>query len=165
VTSVKVPTDVGLPEEMFIQMVKSMYGNLPLTSIAIGETTTVPLDFTLPLPFPGAAPMKMEGDVKHTLRSVDTTPAGRIAKFDQVTDGKMVNDIQMSLPNGTVQVSVAFKMNGGGTLLTNLDKGILASSESNATFDGTLRMSGGATPQLPPMILHGKTKSTTTSSN
>jgi hypothetical protein len=110
--------------------------------------------------------MKMQGDVKHTLASLETTAAGRIAKFDQVMDGKMVNDIEVSLPNGKVQLSVDFKMSGGGAMLTNLDKGILASSESTQTFDGTFRFSGGPnTPQLPPMNLHGKSKSTATGTN
>ena len=108
----------------------------------------------------------MQGDVKHTLASIETTPAGRIAKFDHVMDGKVVSDIEMSLPTGKVQLSVDFKMNGGGAMLTNLDKGVLASSETTANFDGTFRISGGSnTPPIPPMSLHGKTKSTTTSTN
>jgi len=166
VVNVKVPADVGLPEETFKQMLKSMYGNLPDTSIAVGETTAVPLDFTIPLPLPGAAPLKMQGDAKHTLASIETTSEGRIAKFDHLMDGKMVSDIELSLPTGKVQLSVDFKMTGGGTMLTNLDKGILASSETTANFDGTFKVSGGSnTPPVPPMSLHGKTKSTTTSAN
>jgi len=166
VVNVKVPADVGLPEESFKQMLKSMYGNLPDTSLALGESATVPLDFTIPLPLPGAAPLKMQGDVKHTLASIETTPAGRIAKFDHVMDGNVVSDIEMSLPTGKVQLTVDFKMNGGGAMLTNVDKGVLASSETTANFDGTFRISGGSNaPSIPPMSLHGKTKSTTTSTN
>src|SRR5262249_40667897 len=55
VLDVKVPPDLGVPQEAFKQMLESMYRNLPALSIGIGETVTVPLDFTLPLPIPGAA--------------------------------------------------------------------------------------------------------------
>ena len=165
VVNVKVPADVGLPEQMFKEMFKSMYGNLPSTSIAVGETATVPLDFAIPIPVPGTGPVKMQGDTKHTLVSIETTPAGRVAKFAHVMDGKMVNDVDMPLPTGKAQMSLDFKMNGGGTMLTNLDKGIVGASETTATFDGTVRISGPNAPPVPPMSLHGKTKSTMTSAN
>jgi hypothetical protein len=164
VVSVKVP-DVGLAEQVFKEMLKSMYGNLPSTAIAVGETATVPLDFAIPIPVPGASPMKMQGDVKYTLASIETTPAGRVARFEHVMDGRMVNDVDMPGPTGKGQMSLDFKMNGGGTMLTNLDKGIVGSSETTATFDGTFRIGGPNTPQVPPMSVHGKMKSTMTSAN
>src|SRR5262249_44559145 len=93
VLDIKVTADVGIPEESFRQMLKSMYGNLPAISLAVGETTTVPLDFTLPLPVQGAPPLKMDGDVKHTLASIEKDASGRIAKFDHSIVGKMLTDV------------------------------------------------------------------------
>src|SRR5262249_18749052 len=104
VLDIKVPADVGIPEEAFRQMLKSMYGNLPAVSLGVGETTTVPLDFTLPLPIPGAAPLKMDGDVKHTLASIERDTTGRIAKFDHSIIGKMVTDVDMAASNGKIKM-------------------------------------------------------------
>ena len=124
---------------------------------------TVPLDFTLPIPIPGATPMKMEGEVKHTLTSIETGATGRTAKFDHLIDGKLVNELDMPLPTGKVKMSLDFKINGGGAMQTNLDRGIVRSSETKATFDGKIKITGEPnTPPLPSMNLHGTTKTVVT---
>jgi len=166
VLDIKVPEDVGVPEESFRQMLKSMYGNLPAISLAVGETTTVPLDFSLPLPVPGAPPLKMDGDVKHTLASIEKDARGRIAKFDHSIVGKMLTDVDMPASTGKVKMSLDFTLTGDGTMVRDLDKGFVRSSETNATFDGKIKINADSgTPQMPSMSLHGTTKTTTTTGN
>ena len=166
VLDIKVPADVGVPEESFRQMLQSMYGNLPAISLGVGETTTVPLDFTLPLPVPGAPPLKMEGDVKHTLVSVENDSTGRIANFDHSIVGKVLSDVDLPSPAGKVKMSLDFTLTGGGAMVRDLNKGFVRSSETKATFDGKIKITAeSGTPQMPSMNVHGTTKTTTTSGN
>jgi hypothetical protein len=163
---VKLPSEVGLSTEAFKQILDSIYGNLPTNAIGVGEVVAAPLDFTLPLPIPGAAPLKMEGDVKLKLISIDKDSTGRSARFDSTIDGKISNDIEVPSPNGKIKLSLDFKMNGDGTSLKDLDKGLLRSSESNSTLNGKIKMGIEAGPgPLPPMNLQGRIKVTLTSEN
>jgi len=162
VLDIKVPADVGVPEESFRQMLKSMYGNLPAISLGVGETTTVPLDFTLPLPVPGAPPLKMEGDVKHTLVSVENDSTGRIANFDHSIVGKVLSDVDLPSPAGKVKMSLDFTLTGGGAMVRDLNKGFVRSSETKATFDGKIKITAeSGTPQMPSMNVNVTTKTTT----
>ncbi|HMB28202.1 MAG TPA: hypothetical protein VKS99_08855 [Blastocatellia bacterium] len=162
----KIPPDLGLPEESLKQLLKSIYGNLPQTPLGVGEVATAPLDFTIPLPIPGAPPMKMDGLIKSTLVSVEKDATSRTAKFDQTMDGKLVGDLEVPGPTGQVKMSFDFKLNGGGGMLMNVDKGFLKSSDSKMTFGGKLKMAGesGAT-NLPTINFQGTMKVTVTGSN
>ena len=166
VLDVKVPPDIGVPQEAFKQVLESMYGNLPSLSLSVGETTTVPLDFTLPLPIPGAASLKMDGVVKHTLVSVQQEAAGRIAKVDHTIEGKMLSDVEVPLPTGKVKMNLDFTINGGGSMLMDLEKGFARSSESKATFEGKIKaVDASNSAQVPPMNLKGTTKTTISTTN
>jgi hypothetical protein len=162
----KIPPDLGLPEESFKQLLKSFYGNLPQTPIGVGEVATAPLDFTIPLPVPGAPPLKIDGQIKSTLVSVEKDTTGRIAKFDQTLYGKMVSDLEVHGPNGQIKMSLDFKLNGGGGMMMNVDKGVLRSSDSKATFGGKLKMAGESSEtKLPTINFQGTMKVTVTGSN
>jgi len=162
----KVPPDLGLPEESFKQLLKSVYGNLPQTPLGVGEVATAPLDFTIPLPIPGAPPLKIDGLIKFTLVSVEKEATGRTAKFDQTMDGKLVSDMEVPGPTGQIKMSLDFKLNGGGGMVMDVDKGFLKSSDSKMTFGGKLKMAGesGAT-KSPTINFQGTMKVTVTGSN
>ncbi len=163
---IKIPTDMGLPEETFKQMMKSIYGDLPRTPIGVGESATSPLDLTLPLPVPGAPPLKMDGQIKFKLISVEKNATGRIAKFDQSVDGKIVSDLEVPLPTGKGKMNVDFKVNGAGDMVMNIDKGVLMSSDSKATFGGKVKMTGESSEtKLPTINMHGTMKVVVTGSN
>src|SRR5262245_60838533 len=138
----KVPPDLGLPEESIKQLLKSIYGNLPPTPLGVGEVATAPLDFTIPLPVPGAPPLKIDGLIKSTLVSVEKDATGRTAKFDQTMDGKIAGEMEVPGPTGQIKTSFDFKLNGGGGMVMNVDKGFLKSSDSKMTFSGKLKMAG-----------------------
>jgi hypothetical protein len=162
----KIPPDLGLPEESFKQLLKSFYGNLPQTPIGVGEVATAPLDFTVPLPVPGAPPLKIDGQIKSRLVSVEKGATGRTAKFDQTMDGKMVSDMEVPGPNGQIKMSLDFKLNGGGGMVMNVDNGVLKSSDSKVTFGGKLKMAGeSGAAKLPTINFQGMMKVTVTGSN
>ena len=162
----KVPPDLGLPEESFKEMLKSLYGNLPQTQLGVGEVATAPLNFTIPLPVPGAPPMKIDGLIKSTLVSVEKDATGRTAKFDQTMDGKMVGDIEAPGPAGQIKMSLDFKLNGGGGMVMNVDKGFVKSSDSKMTFGGKLKMAGeSSATKLPTINFQGTMRVTVTGSN
>src|SRR5499426_2785033 len=148
----KVPPDLGLPEESFKQLLKSVYGNLPQTPLGVGEVATAPLDFTIPLPIPGAPPLKIDGLIKFTLVSVETEATGRTARFDQTMDGKSVSDMEVPGPTGQTKMSLDFKLNGGGGMVMNVDKGFLKSSDSKMTFGGKLKIAGESGATKSPTI-------------
>ncbi|MBO0725069.1 MAG: hypothetical protein J2P52_05685 [Blastocatellia bacterium] len=162
----KVPPDMGMPEESFKELLKSIYGNLPQTPLGVGEVATSPLDFTVPLPIPGAPPVKIDGQIKSTLVSVEKDATGRTAKFDQIVDGKMASDLEVPGPTGQIKMSLNFKLNGGGGVVMNVDKGFLKSSDSKMTFDGKLKMAGDSSAmKLTTINFQGMVKITVTGSN
>jgi hypothetical protein len=163
---IKVPPDIGLPEESFKQLLKSVYGNLPQTPLAVGEVATAPLDFAIPLPVPGAPPLKIDGQIKFTLVSVEKDATGRTAKFDQTMDGKVVSDLEVPGPTGQIKMSLDFKLNGGGGMVMDVDKGFLKSSDSKMTFGGKLKMAGESSATKSPTInFQGTMKVTVRGSN
>ena len=110
--------------------------------------------------------MKMDGEVKHTLASIEKDASGRIAKFDHSIVGKMLTDVDMPASTGKVKMSLDFTLSGAGAMVRDLDKGFVRSSETKATFEGRIKITAEpGTPQMPSMTLHGITKTTTTSGN
>jgi hypothetical protein len=160
----KIPPDLGLSEEAFKKILKSFYGDLSQTAIGVGEVATTPLDFTVPLPIPGAPPLKVDGQIKYTLASIEKEGAGRVAKFNQTIEGKMdAMDVNVSLPTGKAVMNAKFTLNGGGDMVMNVEKGLLRSSDSKITFDGKMKMiSESGAAKLPAMNMVGTMKTTAT---
>ncbi len=108
----------------------------------------------------------MDGQTKFKLVSIEKDATGRIAKFDQTVDGKMVTDLEVATPNGKIKMSVDFTMNGAGDLVMNVDKSLVKSSGSKATFGGKIKMAGESSEtKLPSINLQGTIKMTITGSN
>jgi hypothetical protein len=108
----------------------------------------------------------MDGQVQYKLISLEKDGNDRIATVTTTINGKLANDTEIPGPNGSkIKMNVDIKMDGSGTTLSNLDKGIVKSSESKSTFGGPIRMSGGAGLQLPNMTIQANMKVTITSEN
>jgi hypothetical protein len=165
VVDTKFPSIPGLSDDAFKRMTQSFYGNMPTAAIGIGETTAVPLDLAIPLPLPGASEMKMDGEVKYKLVSIETQGGDRIATLDSTIDGKLVSDAELPSPAGKIKMSIDLKITGAGKAQNNLDKGLVKASESSSTFGGAIRMSGADPnlPQLPNMNMKATMKMTMTS--
>jgi hypothetical protein len=148
------PAVTGLNDEMFKQMLGAFYGNLPVTALSIGEATTAPLDFNLPLPLPGAAALKMTGETILKLVAIDKNAEGRSARFDSTTNGKMASEF--AAPDGKSQMKFSFSMSGDGTTVMDLDKGLPRSHLLTNTFVGRIDMpSGKPTAASPSMNMRG----------
>ena len=152
----------GLPDDVFQQFMGSVWGSMPATALAVGETATAPLDITLPLPIPVTAPMKMTGQTKVKLVSIDQDAQGRSARFEASMDGTMVAD--MASPDGKGRMTFNFTMGGDGFTVMDLDKGVMRSNQSTSTFTGKVGVPAGAAPAaMPSMNIRGVIKVTTTS--
>ena len=136
----------GLPEDMFRQLMGSMFGNLPAAALAVGETTTAPMDFTLPLPVPGAAAMKLTGETRLTLVSVDKDAPGRSATFTSTTAGGIVSD--SGSPDGQGKPAFDLDLRGEGAYVINLDTGLLRSNIVTSSVNGKMKAAGPASPGM-----------------
>ena len=137
-------------------MMGSMLGNLPPTPIGVGETATAPLDFAVPLPLPGAGPLKVEGETRIRLVAIDKDNQGRSARFDSTMNGTMVSKIPSPDAQGTMTLD--FSVEGDGTVVIDLEKGLPRSAVSTSTISGKLGTPAGG----PGMILRGTIKVTMT---
>ena len=145
-----VPAVTGLSDEMFKQMLGSAFSNLPATALSVGETTTAPLDFNLPLPLPGAAAMKLTGETILKLVAVDKNAEGRSARFDSTMNGKMASEV--TSPDGKSQMKFNFTLSGDCTTIVDLDKGLPRSHLLTNTFVGKIDMPSGASAAVPPSM-------------
>jgi hypothetical protein len=162
----KIPPDLGLSKESFKMTLKSFYGNLPQTAIGVGEVVTTPLDFTVPIPVPGSPPLKIDGQIKSTLVSVEKDATGRIAKFDQTADSRMVSNMEAHSPTGKIKMGLDFKLSGAGDMVFNIDKGVVKSSGLMATFGGKLTMtSESGETKAPTLNFQGTMNITITGGN
>ena len=157
------PNAGALTGDSFKQMMTSFYGNLPPEPLGVGEAASVPINFTLPLPIPGASAMTLAGDTKMKFVSLDRDGSGnRSARLEAAMDGKMTGDFPS--PDGKSSMRLDFLLKGSGTTVMDLAKGIPRSSISSTTIDGKLELGNGAPVAVPPMRMHA-TMTVTMASN
>jgi hypothetical protein len=152
------PAGDAMTPDTFKQMLDAFSGSLPATALAVGETTSGPMAFNMPLPIPGADAMKMSGELRLQLVSIDKDAKGRSAKFESALDGRLSSKLDVPLPGVTGAMVVEIAMTGTGTSVMDLDKRLLRSNDSTAKIDGTITNAGapGADPAaFPPMIVRG----------
>lgn len=164
IVDVKGLPDTGaMPADSFKQMMTTFYGNLPAEPVGVGETASVPINFTLPLPIPGASAMKLAGDTKMKFVSLERDAGGnRSARLESAMDGKMTGAFPS--PDGKNSMGLDFLLKGSGTTVMDLTKGVLRSGIASITIDGKLELGAGAPVAVPPMRLHA-TMTVTMASN
>ena len=151
----------GLTNDAFRQMMGSFFGDLPVTALAVGETTTGPLNFMLPLPLGGSAPMKLVGQTQLKLVSIDKDERGRSATFESTTAGNMMSDL--ASPDGKGKMSFDLNLGGQGTYVLNLETGIMRSNIATFSVNGKLNGPGSAgSPALAGMTMRGTMRMTMT---
>jgi len=149
--------DVKIPggdvaAEAVRQMLRAFSANLPVSTIAVGETVTTPLEFTLPLPIPGGTGMKMSGVTTMKLVSVGTDSGTRVARFASTSDGHM----SAAPPGpGGGSITIDMTLGGEGASVIDLETGVLRSGETRTKFSGKLSNSGAAAPALPGVSMQG----------
>ena len=150
------PEGLGLTDEAFKQMISSFYGNLPVTALSVGETTSGPLNVALPLPLPIPGGLAMTGETILKLVSIDRDAQGRTARFDTTINGKM--DSAIASPDGNSQMKFDFTIIGDGTVIMDLEKGLPRSNIATTTFDGKMGMPPGAAPGATNMTMRASMK-------
>ena len=161
IVSVKGLPAGGLTDDAFKEMMGSILGNLPAAPIGVGETATTPLNFAVPLPLPGAGPMQLSGENRIRLISIDKDNQGRSARFDSTVTGTMVNE--MASPDGKGNLTFDFTMEGGGTTVLDLDRGLPRSALATTTLNGKITPNTVApATSLPPMTMRATIRVTMT---
>jgi hypothetical protein len=145
------PDDLAALMPSLKELMASVTGRLPMVTLAVGETTTAPLNLPLPIPMTGAAPMTLTGQMTLKLLSVHRDGDERIATLEQKSEGKLTSSTELPGPNGPLAMNFNFTVTGGGTTLWNPDSGFVKSSDATSTIDGTM---GGPIG----MTMHGTTR-------
>ncbi|MBO0801121.1 MAG: hypothetical protein J2P31_20070 [Blastocatellia bacterium] len=144
--------------EIVKQLIKYFNGNYPKEPMSIGQTAIIPYNLDFPLPWPGVAPMKFDGQVKTKLVAVDGGVDDRIAKFEQAIDAKIINNMNVDLPsgNGKFTMNTDIKMIANGGSQVYVDRGLVKYSEMNMVIDGKIGIKSEF--QLPDILIKGTFK-------
>jgi hypothetical protein len=137
VVDFQVPDDLAAMTPNLKELIASATGRLPMVTLAVGETTTVPLNMALPIPT-GAAPMTLTGQTRFKLVSVHREGDERIASLEQKSEGKLTSSTELPGPNGPIGMNFNFTVVGSGTTEWNPDSGFVKSSTGTSTIDGTM---------------------------
>jgi hypothetical protein len=138
VVDFQVPDDLAAMMPSLKELIASATGRLPMVTLAVGETTTVPLNMPLPIPMTGAAPMTLTGQTTIKLLSVHRDGDERIASLEQKSEGKLTSATELPGPNGPIAMKFNFTVVGSGTTEWNPDSGFVKSSTGTSTIDGTM---------------------------
>jgi hypothetical protein len=142
------------------KMVLDVAGLASPVTLAIGETSTRPTNFSFPMPAGAAGSLGITGDMRITLVSITPEGADRIAHLTTTVASQMTGSglgaTTGSGPGMTMQLS------GDGTMDVNVDRGFTKSMQTQYTFDTTMRMPGKLGASMPPMQMHGTMKMSAT---
>jgi hypothetical protein len=141
------------------KMITNVAGLVSPVTLAIGETSTVPTDFSLPVPG-GAGALGTTGEMQMTLVSITPEGADRIAHLT-TTMTSQVTGVPGSTPGGALP-GMTVQISGTGTLDMNLDRGIATSVQAQATYDTVMALPGKLGASMPPMHMHGTMKMSAT---
>jgi hypothetical protein len=141
VTSISMP-DNTVPDAVK-QMVSSMLQSLPVGTVAVGESVTVPLAMSLPLPVGGNG-LNVTGSTKMTLMSVANEGGQRVAHYASESTGRVTADgnapMGISGASGTSDTQFTLK----GTMDVNLDHGLTQAVDQHGTFELDFQMGGSS---------------------
>lgn len=139
---------VAVPE-IVKRTMESMLQNLPVGTIAVGESITLPMTFNLPLPMGGGAGLNASGTTTMTLAALNVQSGERVAHYTSQTAGDMT--MSGMAPVGGGPATIDMKITGSGSTDMSLDRGLTVAAENHLTLDGVFHINGrgGA-----PMLIH-----------
>jgi hypothetical protein len=141
---------------MIPRMIAEAHAYLPTASLAVGATVSQPLITAVPMQFRPRGPFDIAGSVTLKLIAIETDGTERIAHCEQsynvtvkyVPDaGALRNHSSVRMVRGTRRVRV------------NVDRGVLAASEMELTYDN---IDTPSRADLPTHKSHGVMKATVT---
>lgn len=135
-------TIAGVPVDLMKGLLSSFMRTMPVGTIGVGETVTVPLSFSLPIQM--GTPGTLEGDTRMTLTGVTSEPSGRIAHYTTTMNGRMT----IGGPMAAAQpgMTMTMEMTGKGTQDTNLDRGMIVAAEGHHDIVMSTNVARGDTP-------------------
>jgi hypothetical protein len=137
----------GAASEMIKTLIAGVTKAMSSTTIAVGESITIPANMALPS-LPTGPLGDMTGESKMTLASIAMDGPNHIAHFDIVVNASLT-----SSPQSTQPLKMDMQIKGSGVMEFNVERGLARSMTQTGTLDG--RMSGGV---MPEMKLHGTIK-------
>lgn len=155
--NVRAPDVPGLTPETFTQMMAAFHGNAPAAALAVGETARVPMNVTLPLPFPAAGAPTVNGEVVVRLAALEAAGGRRSARVESTMEGSTTHELDIPAPNGTARMRSVFALSGTGVTALDPDAGIVRSGDVTTDIDGTFSVIAGDVPTaLQGMTLKGR---------
>jgi hypothetical protein len=138
------------------KMITNVAGITSPVTLAVGETSTLPTHFSIPMPAGAAGSLAMTGDIRITLVSITAEGADRIAHLTTTVTS------QMSGPHSGASTGsepgMNMEMSGDGTIDMNVDRGFAKSTQMQIAIATTLTMPGKLGASMPPMQMHGTMK-------
>ena len=151
-------TDVA---ETVKKLITNVAGFASPVTLAIGETSTRPVNFALPIPGSASGSLGMTGDLRMTLVSITAEGADRIAHLTTTTTSQ-VTGLASTPSHGGGDSGMAMQMSGDGTIDMNIDRGIVKSMQSQTTFAMAMPLPGKAAASMPPLQMRGTMKMSST---
>jgi hypothetical protein len=118
---------------MLRQFLAGMTRPVATVELGVGESTTIPGQFALPIPTGNARGMNAETTSTLTLRGVETGNGHRIAHLDVATTGRF--DAAGSVPTTADNGTVAMTMNGTGTMDVDLERGVTTGNDQRIVVE------------------------------
>ena len=141
VVEVNAPSELGMAAANAKEMLSAVSGAIPGATLAIGDTVSVPLKIPVPLPM-GAAPGEIESRITSKLIAVTREGGDRIATLQQTTVGESTIPMDLPGPGGTMSTTAQLKMQGGGSLQLDVDKGFVKDGNSEMQLEMLMNLQG-----------------------
>ena len=142
--------------ETIKKMITNVAGITSPVTLAIGETSTLPMNFSLPVPAGAAGSLGMTGDVRITLVSITPEGADRIAHLTTTITSQMSGSRPDASTGG--ESGMTMQMSGDGTVDMNVDRGFTKSTQMQIAIATTMALPGKLGASMPPMQMHGTMK-------
>lgn len=144
----------GAPPNLQELMTKFM----PKGELEEGVPVVTPIDTEIPLPIPGAAPLKLSGQVTMKLVSVEGKGAARTATVDVIMTGRLVVDVSVKQPEGNEKTTIwtEITVDAKGTVRMHPERGIMRDMNTDLVLGGTLKLGlPGVKDPIPTIRLKG----------
>lgn len=146
VSSLSTPSDSPVPAPVR-QAIESMMQSLPVGTLAVGESMTVPLALNIPLPM-AAGGISTTGRTTITLTSVSNEVGQRIAHYTSESSGRFSGDGASPLGGAGAANTVDMQFTMSGTTDVNLDRGLIQAGNQHGTIEADFHSSGNAAMRI-----------------
>jgi hypothetical protein len=138
------------------KMIMNVAGITSPVTLAVGETATLPTNFSFPMLGGATGSLGMTGEIRITLVSITPDGADRIAHLTATVTSQMSGPHAGASTGG--EPGMTLQMSGDGTVDMNVDRGFARSTEMQIAIATTLAMPGKLGASMPPVQMHGTMK-------